>query len=317
MQQCRPQALQRAAWCQAAAARRPAALRFGRRSLSAGRADDAAGGFRISLRMHGAPAAAQGAAAEEEEEDGKPLREEELDFDASAEFTDEAEGDSDVEDADFDEEDDEDEPARSPLRPSRVALTVCSQEEEDYEPTCTTGGVAWGATALAAARSVLAAPPFAGVFVLYSFRVHAAQKRIVVRLDKPAESFGSPTIDELAAFSTALDAALDAASVAADELTVEVSSAGAERRVAVPGELRRFGTRPMRVAYRAQPSGALVSDVLKLVEVGTEAATWRLADVKANRAHLKKGQPLSKKAKEALLSIPFTDIREVSLHVDV
>ena len=42
-------------------------------------------------------------------------------------------------------------------------------------------------------------------------------------------SFGSPLVDELTDFSGAFDAALDAAGVSPDELTVEVSSAGAER----------------------------------------------------------------------------------------
>jgi ribosome maturation factor RimP len=45
----------------------------------------------------------------------------------------------------------------------------------------------------------------------------------------PIDSFGSPLVDELTDFSGAFDAALDAAGVSPDELTVEVSSAGAER----------------------------------------------------------------------------------------
>jgi hypothetical protein len=91
---------------------------------------------------------------------------------------------------------------------------------------------------------------FATVLEMYSFRVYPG--RIVVRLDKPADrcvlcahahvscsraltcscflcSFGSPQVDELTAFSTAFDTALDVAGVSPDELTVEVSSAGAER----------------------------------------------------------------------------------------
>ena len=87
---------------------------------------------------------------------------------------------------------------------------------------------------------------------MYSFRVYPTAGRVVVRLDKPSDrcggvaaccgrsrfprltprrcrSFGSPLVDELTAFSLAFDTALDAAGVSPDELTVEVSSAGAER----------------------------------------------------------------------------------------
>jgi hypothetical protein len=50
-----------------------------------------------------------------------------------------------------------------------------------------------------------------------------------VRCAHANRSFGSPLVDELTDFSGAFDAALDAAGVSPDELTVEVSSAGAER----------------------------------------------------------------------------------------
>jgi hypothetical protein len=59
-------------------------------------------------------------------------------------------------------------------------------------------------------------------------------------------------VDELTAFSTAFDTALDVAGVSPDELTVEVSSAGAERCafcVLLPVTLRiPYANAPMRAA---------------------------------------------------------------------
>lgn len=169
---------------------------------------------------------------------------------------------------------------------------------------------------------------------LYSFRIFAASKRIVVRLDKPSDrcappraaavarlspspSFGSPTMDELTAFSIAFDTALGEAALAPDMLTVEVSSAGAEREVR-PRDLARFVGFPMRVTYRrGAEGGEEATEVLRLLSVGAAGETeWALADVKANRAHLKKGQPLSKKAKERRVALAAEALRKAHLHVD-
>jgi len=232
-------------------------------------------------------------------------------------------------------------------------------EPEDYDPTLTTGGVAWGESALRVAQSVLAEPPcappaavpergashaplsFAGVLELYSFRVHAAAGRIVLRLDKPSDrcvaglrardagcglarltsrsSVGSPTMDELGMFSVAFDTALDAAAMSPDELTVEVSSAGAERELR-PRDLQRFVGFPMRVVY-LDAHAAEQSELLELMSVdegldGAATSTWRVADVKANRAHLKKGQPLNKKVKERRLVLHAAALVRANLHVD-
>jgi len=54
-----------------------------------------------------------------------------------------------------------------------------------------TGGVAWGADALAACRAVLGTPDFAAL-ELYSFRVWPGPGRVAVRLDKPGSAVGSP-----------------------------------------------------------------------------------------------------------------------------
>ena len=132
--------------------------------------------------------------------------------------------------------------------------------------------------------------------------------------------FGSPGLEELSEFSLLFDTALDAAGVSPDELTVEVSSAGAEREVRLPRDLRRFQGLPMLVRYSPPEGGAEVSEVLDLVSYDEAAgvATWRVADVRANRAaSAKKGQPLPKKVRERRLALPLDAMRRVNLHIDV
>jgi hypothetical protein len=151
-------------------------------------------------------------------------------------------------------------------------------------------------------------------------------------------------VDELAAFSGALDTALDAAGVSPDELTVEVSSAGAERcasllvdvsllefthadvlmacgrEVRVPRDLERFAALPMLVKYRAAPAPAEpITEALYLLQHDAAAGVthWKLADVRRNRGGLKKGQPMSKKAREQRVEIALPDLLKVNLHIDL
>ena len=150
-----------------------------------------------------------------------------------------------------------------------------------------------------------------------------------------ASRYGSPGVDDLTEFSNAFDTALAGADMAPDDLTVEVSSPGAERQVRVPIDLLRFQGLPMRVLYDAaeavetpEPRGAKgeresggesAVEVLDLVEYDEQAGRtlWRVANVRANRAHLKKGQPLSKKVKDKRISIPVAALLKVHLHIDV
>lgn len=140
-------------------------------------------------------------------------------------------------------------------------------------------------------------------------------------------------MDELSEFSVAFDTALCAAAIAPEELTVEVSSPGAERQVRIPQDLLRFQGLPMRVMYdtaaaggEASPKGkeaaaaGAVSDELFDLVAFDEAAgvtTWQVANVRANRAHLKKGQPLSKKVKDRRITLPLSALRTIHLHIDV
>ena len=91
----------------------------------------------------------------------------------------------------------------------------------------------------------------------------------------------------------------------------------------MPRDLNRFPGLPMLVRHRAAgadggaPSEA--TDALELVSYDAEAGrtTWRLADVARNRAGLKKGQPMSKKARERRLDIAVADLVRVNLLLDI
>ncbi len=93
----------------------------------------------------------------------------------------------------------------------------------------------------------------------------------------------------------------------------------------MPADLQRFAGLPMRVRYA--PEGPLeagqqageVTEVLDLVSYDAAAGltVWKLADVRANKTHLKKGQPLGKKARERRLALPCAALKKIHLIVDV
>ena len=177
-----------------------------------------------------------------------------------------------------------------------------------------------GETALAVAQRVLGEAPFAGSLEMYSFRVLGGREaRVVVRLDKPSDRFGSPSVEDLSAFTHAFDAALEASGKAPVELSVEVSSAGAEREVRLPRDLQRFAGLPMAVRYAPAPGATPLTEALELVEYDAEAGTtlWKLAAVRANMAGLKKGQPMSKKMRERRVALPLDALLKVHLILDV
>ena len=237
-------------------------------------------------------------ASDEDEDEDEDDEEETDDEEGDALFT----GALDLEaDGELDDIDDEDED---------------EDAEEDQPPGLQTGGVAWGDRALAAAQALLATPPFAAL-ELYSFRVVPRSGRVVVRLDKPGDRIGSPSLDELSAFSTAFDAALDAAALEPDELSVEVSSAGAEREVRVPKDLQRFVGRPMRVVYTADGAEAIEFLELLAYDAQLQTTVWKLADCRENKANLKKGQQMSKKQRERRLELRTEQLKLLNLLVVV
>ncbi|GBF98036.1 hypothetical protein Rsub_11147 [Raphidocelis subcapitata] len=115
-----------------------------------------------------------------------------------------------------------------------------------------TSGAPWGAAALAAAEAVLAGPGMAELR-LYALRAFAAPARVDVRLDKLTDAYGSPALEDIEAFSRRFAAALEA-ELGAEEagaIALEVSTPGAERSLALPADLARFGGLPLRVEFDA------------------------------------------------------------------
>lgn len=191
-------------------------------------------------------------------------------------------------------------------------------QEDGNEIEITTAGTAWGETALAILQGIMADKEDLEV---YSFRAVPSNKRMYVRIDKLSDQYGSPSLEELedlsACFNTALEASLG--SELAGQLEIEMSSPGAERDVRVPQDLVRFQELPMQVKYKEDDeSDTTVVRIFNFIDIQEEEggkATWRLADVRANRPG--KGRGLSKREREKVYTIPIASIQHVCLHVDM
>ncbi|KAE9603974.1 hypothetical protein Lal_00002026 [Lupinus albus] len=198
-------------------------------------------------------------------------------------------------------------------------------EEEEYVGDGGAGGGVslagtwWDKKALAIAREVTTS--FDGDLQIYAFRT-LVNSTIQVRIEKLSNKSGSPSMEDIEAFSTTYRAKLDEAEVAKfvpENLYLEVSSPGVERIVRIPNDLDRFKDRPMYVKY------AIVDDsnnpsregdgIFKLesFDMETKCCTWGIADVKVNRG---KGRPLNKKQREWRLSTPFDSLLLVRIHSD-
>ncbi|XP_074588798.1 uncharacterized protein LOC141844699 [Curcuma longa] len=174
----------------------------------------------------------------------------------------------------------------------------------------------WDNEALAIAREV--SVTFAGDLKIYAFKT-TMNSNIRVRIEKLSTRYGSPSMEDIEAFSTVYRSRLDEAELAGKmpDVSLEVSSPGLERVVRVPEELERFGDRAMYVKYVGD--GDDVADgVLRLVSLDVESGqcTWGIADVKVNRQKAGKGRPLSKKQREWRLRTSFESLRLVRLHPD-
>ncbi|KAK8448846.1 hypothetical protein SEVIR_7G112200v4 [Setaria viridis] len=136
--------------------------------------------------------------------------------------------------------------------------------------------------------------------------------------------YGSPTIDDIEAYTIAYRAKLDDAESAGkipQNISLEVSSPGVERVVRVPEELERFKERTMYVRYTTTSDEAAATPqegdgVLRLISYDMELreCTWGIADVKINRQQAGKGRPLSKKQREWQLQTPFESLKLVRLY---
>jgi ribosome maturation factor RimP len=198
-----------------------------------------------------------------------------------------------------------------------------------------TGGVGWGEAAAAAAAAVLSADPALAGLALWSLATDARAARLSIRLDKPGDPFGSPSLDEVAAFAAAFGRAFEegAGAEVAAGVEVEVSSPGAERTLRVPGDLPRFADLPMAVTLSDAATAAALSGgcgapkggpprpsgspfLFSLVQVDEAAGTveWRPADVRANRGPTGR---LTKAQKDVRVCVGVEAVLGVRLWLDV
>ncbi|PQP94386.1 uncharacterized protein Pyn_15989 [Prunus yedoensis var. nudiflora] len=184
-------------------------------------------------------------------------------------------------------------------------------------------GVWWDNKALEIAEEVILS--FDDDLKIYAFKT-LPNFTIQVRIEKLSNRSGSPSMEDIEAFSRTYRARLDEAELAKslpENLSLEVSSPGVERIVRVPHELDRFKDRPMYVKYFSETAETgVISEndgVFRLVsfDVETKCCVWGLADVRINREKAGKGRPLSKKQREWQLNTPFDSLRLVRLYSDI
>lgn len=173
----------------------------------------------------------------------------------------------------------------------------------------------WGKKALDCVMDILGKDD---TMELYSFRAISGRKCVDIRLDKITDQYGSPSLDEIGAFSRAFNELFEASvgEEAAGEIEIEVSSPGATRAVKIPHELSRFSSLPMVVCSKDTPEPRIFEFVELIDTISPPSVVWRYADVKANRS-LGKGRGLSKKQKELTITIPLEDLVSVNLHIDL
>ena len=189
--------------------------------------------------------------------------------------------------------------------------------EEDPGPEILTGNVAWGDAALKVAEAVLQQRDMQGL-QLYLFRVLPPSMKIEIRLDKLDDLFGSPSIDDITSFSRKMYAGLEAdlGAEQSGQITLEVSSPGAERQLIIPQDLTRFQDLPMKVEYMSDV-GQVMTVVLQFLglDEAEGKSLWALADVKANAPT--KGRGLSKKQREQRFDIDISALERVRIYVDM
>lgn len=181
-------------------------------------------------------------------------------------------------------------------------------------------GTWWDKEALDLAEQVSAS--FDDDLKIYAFKT-AANLTIRVRIEKMSTRYGSPTIDDIEAYTIAYRSKLDDAESAGKipkNISLEVSSPGVDRVVRVPEELERFKERAMYVRYTTTSDETAAPQegdgVLKLIayDMDLRECTWGIADVKINRQQAGKGRPLSKKQREWRLQTPFESLKLVRLY---
>ncbi|TVU41412.1 hypothetical protein EJB05_14927, partial [Eragrostis curvula] len=197
-------------------------------------------------------------------------------------------------------------------------------EDEGVEPEIGDGGdgggvvlrdVKWGERALAAAEEVLA-EHFSEDFAMFAFKL-SPKGYVYVRLDKLTN------IEHRNAFN--IHREHQSPFIILPDHDSMVSSPGAERLLKVPDDLDRFKDMAMRVQYHVEgdndlvPKQNLLKDgifFLESVDVQAEHCTWKLADVKENRAEAGKGRPMNRKQKDWRLQTSFKAVKKATLYLD-
>ncbi|XP_059453278.1 uncharacterized protein LOC132183840 [Corylus avellana] len=184
-------------------------------------------------------------------------------------------------------------------------------------------GTWWDKEALRIAEGVSLS--FDGDLKIYAFKT-MLNCTIQVRIEKLSNKSGSPSMEDIEAFSATYRARLAEAELSKsipESVSLEVSSPGVERVVRIPDELDRFKDRPLYVKYvnEVAATGPLSENdgVFRLVSFDMESkcCTWGLADVKINREKAGKGRPLNKKQREWRLNTPFDSLCLVRLYSDI
>ncbi|XP_010539697.1 PREDICTED: uncharacterized protein LOC104813692 [Tarenaya hassleriana] len=175
-------------------------------------------------------------------------------------------------------------------------------------------GTWWDKEAFTIAESVCES--FDGDLGIYAFK-SLLNSTIQVRIERLTNRSGSPTMEDIEAFSTTYRARLDEAELAKsipDNISLEVSSPGVERVIRIPQDLDRFQDRAMYVKYVTEE--AETDGIFRLVsyDVDAEICIWGIADVRVNREKAGKGRPLNKKQREWRLETSFDSLRLVRLH---
>ncbi|KAK9048166.1 hypothetical protein SSX86_032871 [Deinandra increscens subsp. villosa] len=203
--------------------------------------------------------------------------------------------------------------------------------EEDAEPRFGDGGggggislagTVWDKEVLTIAEKVLLS--FNGELGIYAFKT-LQNSAVRVRIERLSNKSGSPTMEDIEAFSNAYRERLSEAEASGSvpvDISLEVSSPGLERVVRIPQDLGRFKDRPMYVKYTTTADDATSSceqdGVLRLesFDLDTQCCTWGLADVKVNREKAGKGRPLNKKQREWRITTPFDSLLLVRIYAD-
>ncbi|XP_004290563.1 PREDICTED: uncharacterized protein LOC101309601 [Fragaria vesca subsp. vesca] len=184
-------------------------------------------------------------------------------------------------------------------------------------------GTWWDEKAFEIAEEVILT--FEGDLKIYAFKT-LPNFTIQVRIEKLSNKSGSPSMEDIEAFSRTYRTRLDEAELARsvpENLCLEVSSPGVERVVRIPQDLDRYKDRPMYVKYvtETDATGSLSESdgIFRLVsfDMETKCCIWGVADVRINREKAGKGRPLNKKQREWRLNTPFDSLRLVRLYSDI